>query len=504
MLKRTILAVLLFCILLESTSCTAKESQNLGTVSDEKTPASVMEEPLESLWYSDLDYNNEDTVILSRAGDSITKREFYVEEQTGEQVNDAVYMRNIHVEEALHVKLQQIAVDVTRDGPNEKIKTMVQAGESVDIASNHMFHNAGYIADGLYQDLHHISTIDMNRPYWNQSFNYNSAINGKNYQLLGDASLTQVAGVYVTFFNWKLWQDHFKDEIDPYQLAESKQWTLDKMFSLSKNIYQDANGNGEADGDDIYGFARYASGLVNDAILGGSEIRFGSLDENNLYHQTAHTDERIVTFIEKVNQLFYSENCTYCMQKNYMLAQPSQQLYMLNDDKALFMMWRLGDGVEWLSDMESDYGVLPIPKLDETQEHYAAWTHDGASVVCIPKTCQNSEKAGAVISLICEKTRENILPIYYDSILKNRYTRDENTAKMIDLIMENINMSFDYIYQGIMTESSYVWLFRNKIFNRTLPADNALSILASCENMQTEAFNVFVQAVISDNDTENG
>ena len=53
----------------------------------------------------DLDYNQDEIVILSRYREGWTSGEIAVPELTGEEVNDAVYERNRTVEDRLNVKL---------------------------------------------------------------------------------------------------------------------------------------------------------------------------------------------------------------------------------------------------------------------------------------------------------------------------------------------------------------------------------------------------------------
>ena len=40
----------------------------------------------------------------------------------------------------------------------------------------------------------------------------------------------------------------------------------------------------------------------------------------------------------------------------------------------------------------------------------------------------------------------SILPVYYETVLKNKYVRDDVSARMIDLIRENLATDFAIIY----------------------------------------------------------
>ena len=47
---------------------------------------------------------------------------------------------------------------------------------------------------------------------------------------------------------------------------------------------------------------------------------------------------------------------------------------------------------------------------------------------------------------------KNVLPVYYESSLKMKYTRDDTSAKMIDIVHDNIGNSFALAYNTSLNE----------------------------------------------------
>ena len=47
---------------------------------------------------------------------------------------------------------------------------------------------------------------------------------------------------------------------------------------------------------------------------------------------------------------------------------------------------------------------------------------------------------------------QNVLPVYYESSLKMKYTRDDTSAKMIDIVHDNIGNSFALAYNTSLNE----------------------------------------------------
>ena len=96
-----------------------------------------------------------------------------------------------------------------------------------------------------------------------------------------------------------------------------------------------------------------------------------------------------------------------------------------------------------IRDMEQDFAVLPYPKLTE-QDGYVISAHDTSEVGLIPITVSPDSTGyiSAVIEVLCRETHKAVLPVYYDSSIKMKYTRDQNSAQMLDIIHDNIGDSF--------------------------------------------------------------
>ena len=89
-----------------------------------------------------------------------------------------------------------------------------------------------------------------------------------------------------------------------------------------------------------------------------------------------------------------------------------------------------------IHDMEDAYGVLPYPLLNGNQKKYLSGTVDHYSVLSVPFTNFDLTKTGAVIEAISAYNNLNINELYYESIVTHRQTRDPESVRMIDIIME--------------------------------------------------------------------
>ena len=86
--------------------------------------------------------------------------------------------------------------------------------------------------------------------------------------------------------------------------------------------------------------------------------------------------------------------------------------------------------VDKLRAMETDFGILPIPKLDSSQEkwgHTVGSRYTGVGMA-VPITARNLERTGHILEAICAESRYTTIPTYYDVSLKTKFARDEESS----------------------------------------------------------------------------
>ena len=87
--------------------------------------------------------------------------------------------------------------------------------------------------------------------------------------------------------------------------------------------------------------------------------------------------------------------------------------------------------------MDTDFGILPMPKLNEQQPHHiseGAYPH----VMTIPATTSDLERTGIILEALCAESRITTLSTYLDTMLVNQVlSRDEESGEMLDIIFSN-------------------------------------------------------------------
>jgi hypothetical protein len=122
---------------------------------------------------------------------------------------------------------------------------------------------------------------------------------------------------------------------------------------------------------------------------------------------------------------------------------------MFPADKALFGTITLGDTLLFKS-MESDYGILPMPKWDEQQTRYYTMIDGHGPLIAIPTTsADNDDMIGTIMEALAAESYKQVIPAYYEIAFKNKQLRDEESIQMLDdYIKPGVLFDFGFIYDG--------------------------------------------------------
>lgn len=382
---------------------------------------------------SDLDLGGETVTILYREA---MKDEFWTEEQNGDVVNDAVYDRNIAVENQLNCKLEYIPNPSTDwgGGYQSMISDSVLAGdEAYDIISGPSFHIPTLIVDGYLYNLNGLNYVDFEKPWWTQSLLETTAFGDKIYLVSGDISMGMLRYLHCTYYNMSLGADYGFEDL--YDVVLDGRWTLDMLEKLCKDKYQDINNNGSVDHTaDSFGY------LISNTTLWRAYIDALDVDyfriNNKGIPEFNFSDQRSFDVCERFTKLIGSGSSGDLHMANTSVT-GSEVQDVFKNNRAIFVMGRFVDCENQYRDMKSDFAILPVPKWDENQESYEVTINGSESTFGVPVNSSKTEYIGAVLELLAYHSYDKVTPAYYESALKIKYTRGDNmdkAAQVIDII----------------------------------------------------------------------
>ena len=391
---------------------------------------------------SEFDFDGHEFSIL--AFPDVGFRHFYdvnSEEETGEILADTVYRRNRVVEDRLNVTIKDIPMN--EGSVYTTLRNTVSAGDlTYDVAWLSVGSAFQAAQTGLLHNMYDVPNINLSKHYWDQDAVKSFTINNQVYSILGDISTSASMFTHLLAFNKKVAQDAGLDNL--YQLVLDGKWTFDKLSEIirSSGIEQDLNGDGAYDWQDKYVFS--VSMAVFDALYTGSGERWVAKDSTGNLALSEFTPRK-ADVLDKIAQMF--ADTTKAVENGDVTRGAPQTLgksghYVLHEmfieDRVLFVDVDIGLMMDY-REMESGYGVLPLPKYDESQENYAVYSYPMYPMVGIPASLdsEQSARSGAVLEALASLSYTTLTPVFYNLALENKFTRDEESIAMLDVILRN-------------------------------------------------------------------
>ncbi|MCL2772906.1 MAG: hypothetical protein FWD71_06110 [Oscillospiraceae bacterium] len=354
-------------------------------------------------------------------------RDLYAEAENGDLINDAVYRRNSAIEDKYNCKIEMDAYpeNIDESTLNNNVDKAVKAGDkSYDLAMTHMMYGVTTATKGDFYDIATFPNIDITKPYWNKGANDGCSIGHRLFTGLSDYSFSTNENVYCIFFNKQLIQNYGIE--NPYQLVDNNQWTFDKFDQIIRVGYSDLNGNGVSDKDDQFGYA--SSNSVEFLWAGGSHM--AAKDANDIpymdFLSQRTTDIYAKAFDITNNDFTFSEDQWY----------KDDGIKIFQDGRAVFHGSQLCR-VNNLRGVTFDYGIVPYPKFDSTQENYYSYVDGHASMMGIPLCLPHPEWTGMLIEDMSYLAYKDILPVYYDVVLDVKMVRDEESVAMLKILFDS-------------------------------------------------------------------
>lgn len=379
------------------------------------------------------DYDGRDFVILYPYI-QLYRNFLFSEEISGDIVADTIYQRDQDINEYLNINIKPYQVPNWTDYYQPVLKT-VQAGDSsIDLFLTHCHGEVlNTVKMNLVRDWNKINYIDMEKSYWNQEINTMLEFAGALPLAVNDFIIPDVS---VLFFNKEMVENYELGDI--YQLVRDGKWTYDKMIEYSEKVVADLNGNG------IFGEMEDQVGLYTminwqlSSFETAADVYTASKKNDELEFTLNNT--RTLKFIEKMHTLLYTE-LSYTWENSAAtdLNQGGVSPVKFEEGRALFALMGSTEASMYRQ-ADLDFGIIPIPKLDELQENYRCLTWSG--FMGIPQTVSDPDLVGKVAELLGYYNRYNVMPEFYNKQLMVKVARDNESAEMLDIIYNNIVLDF--------------------------------------------------------------
>ncbi|MBR4961919.1 MAG: hypothetical protein IKY52_13575 [Clostridia bacterium] len=412
---------------------TAGTNAEIVEVSDETTREQISDNLPEK------DYDGRNFHLLTREK---YYDKFMPEDMTGEAVNDALYARNAKIMERYNISMSNIAPACEWGSSsktwNQDLEASVMAGDGAyDLVAGYASTVPEIVTKNILLNWHDVPYVDLSQPWWSERVSEALTVNGKLFLLTGDYSLALWEDMFGFLFNKQVALDYGIEDL--YELTRNGGWTMDKLSELSSAVAHDANGDGVWDANDVYGVVSNWSTSIDTFQIGCQMDLVSHTDDGGL--KITMMSEKAVDILSRVNSLYNDAHAAYAYDDAGILTTYDN---MFANNQSLFYAIFFAN-ISSLRDMETDFGILPYPKLNEAQAEYASTSRDNFDLFVLPVDVKDQEFSGIITEALCAESYRRVIPTYYDVVLKTKNSRDEESAEMIDIIRDSLTFDLGYL-----------------------------------------------------------
>ncbi len=358
-----------------------------------------------------------------------------VEAEDGEKLNDAIYRRNVEIEDRFGISIVHTEYD-DRNTMNADVRNSVNAGDAViDVVSAFTNDIESLFTAGYLVNLKDIPNIKWDEPWWDSANNANISVGGYQFCAISELCHNGNYVMAMLVMNKELAANY---DIDiPYQMVRDGKWTYDALYEIAKQVPLDSNGDGKMDvNDDIVAVTGEANNLIGIILSCGIDYFVKDADD---YPVFVLNSEENASKYEKLFNIFTDHDRMLTVD----ITPGVNDVWGTWNTKfrsggSLFMMDYPVNFPDYL-DFDTDYAVLPMPKYDDAQENYRTMTHTRfTSAVCVPKVHPASdEDIGLILDVMSYLSYVDVVPTFTETYLENRYIRDEESAEMLRIAMDS-------------------------------------------------------------------
>ena len=375
--------------------------------------------------------------------------DFWTENDSTHPISHAVYERNLAIEKDYNCRIKQ--VDSTTKSMYEEMKAFYLDGEKFELAIVLAMGAASCAVSGLLLDLTTLPNIQASHPAYDQNILRDLRIGSRLYFLSGDMNISPMDSAPVTLFNPTLLKSYdfgallgHAEYNDPYQLVVDGKWTVDTMLAMAAVVNNDADKSGgalDATEGDTVGYFQYSAS--SQYYWYGCGARVSEHDADG-YPAIAYANS---DGAEVFDFLYERLNVAVKHPEVPVGSSGTRQLYYAMG-KTLFTDILLWDVRKGYHANNYSYGILPIPKMTETQERYfdiVYYPYQTVHFWMIPKVCHDSDKASLLLHAMAVFSKP-VMNGYFKVTLHPVELESSMAIKTLQTVKESLTYDLALLY----------------------------------------------------------
>lgn len=374
------------------------------------------------------------------------------DEITGEPVNDAKVAQLRTIEERFNIDLiPEKRMSGDWDTELKNVDSLFMAGDpsSMELYCIWNTSAAGLTAKRYFLDMSDLTYMDLEKPWFFRDEMLSYGYGGKYWLATGfmdTAAIFNWAGS--VFFNKNLATDLQTEDF--YEVVKEGRWTLDYFTKTVEGKYTDLNGNGVVDDEDMFGVVAPLREM-SIYILPCLEADQLYIEDGQPKLSVAEKLEQVEPIWNKLRDLMKGPDAKY--------GDWDVPVSFMNGN-TLFLMRSL-NGLNEMRDKEFEVGILPVYKADEAQENY--YLNYLPNPYAIPHFAPDPELSSIILTALAAEGYKQVLTAVYEVTLKTKYSSDEKSGEMLDIMMRNVRSEPMFMYGN----SSYIYNLSDYISSST-------------------------------------
>ncbi len=437
----TAISSVLLCAIAVSCGQTAAQLGDETTLEGTTAPPKTDPEYI----YPDKSYDGYEFTILNQGTCSWANRLIAPEESTGDLINDAMFERNSRISDRFGVTF--VEHNVTKDEIASLVRSTVTAGDDAyDLALFPIDEISGLMLDRCFVNLLEVSSINLNKPWWDQAVTDAATLDDKCYLTSSNITFFPFEATWIIYFNEDRF-DNLKTQY-PYNLVRDGKWTIDKLNEYCA-LGASLNGQETFKYDEIANKADYGivthSQIVQALIFGAGETLIDKTKNPPAFNGDS---ERLFGIYEKIAALTGTDGSHLDRDKAGGSDTDAKSFCRsaFRTGHFMFLSETLGH-IAGLRDFDGNFGVLPMPKYDENQDGYhsmvASW---GTLMTTIPASASDPERTGVILDALAYDSYKNLMEPYYETYLTQKGVRNEDSADMLKIVRDTRVINIGHMF----------------------------------------------------------
>ncbi len=358
--------------------------------------------------------------------------DIYAENTNADPINDAVYSRNTRLTDKYDFEIEFVEMEHTE--LNSKVRQFVNTSDDIyDVVYLLLSETPGFTTGGSLVDFEtSFEYCNFDKPYWDNRVRKELSFAEHTFLMASSYNIIDEDATAATAFNKQFAIDY--DLPNLYEFVKEGTWTFDNFYDQMTSFDGDINGDSKMkESDDIFGFLGGVD-VTSTFFYGGG----GRLTEKDEYDMPEYVfgDEDSFDVFSAVLDIMYDDT----FMNHHMINNQDDNYYrqLFIDGHGLFFWMRMDDARAMRGEEAVNFGILPAPKYDETQEtHLSLLSRHTTGLMSVLRCEQDLETVGFIMEAMAAASYYDLTQAYYDVTLKGKSARDDESQEMLDIIFAN-------------------------------------------------------------------